>query len=281
MKDFFRRNGLLILGIAVVLAILTAAAPFVLPSGSGPVANVVGVITTPIRNGISSFLRWAEGIYNYSFQYEELQAENDRLRQENADLKAEVRQGEEDRKENVLLRSLLGLRQKREDFVFESATVTARSTSNWASTLTLSKGTAHGVSVGDCVIDYAWNLVGIIDEVGTNWSVMITVVDANLEMGCIVDRTDSAAILEGDFTLMKEGRLKVSYLPENTELLTGDLVLTTSGRTGIYPSGLVVGTIESLHTDASGMTRYAILAPATELDELVQVFVIKEFDIVE
>jgi len=83
--------------------------------------------------------------------------------------------------------------------------------------------------------------------VGSNYSVMITVVDANLQMGGIVSRTDSTAMLEGDFTLMQEGRLKMTYLPENTELLTGDLVLT-SGLTGIYPSGLVVGAIESLHT---------------------------------
>ena len=99
-------------------------------------------------------------------------------------------------------------------------------------------------------------------------------------MGGIVSRTDSTAMLEGDFTLMQEGRLKMTYLPENTELLTGDLVLT-SGLTGIYPSGLVVGAIESLHTDPSGMSRYAVLAPAADLDRLVEVFIIKEFDIVE
>ena len=53
-----------------------------------PLANVLGVITTPIRNGISSFAGWAEGIYNYSFQYDELQAENARLRKEIAELEA-------------------------------------------------------------------------------------------------------------------------------------------------------------------------------------------------
>ena len=136
------------------------------------------------------------------------------------------------------------------------------------------------MAAGDCVVDAAGNLVGIIDVVGSNYSVMITVVDANLQMGGIVSRTDSTAMLEGDFTLMQEGRLKMTYLPENTELLTGDLVLT-SGLTGIYPSGLVVGAIESLHTDPSGMSRYAVLAPAADLDRLVEVFIIKEFDIVE
>ena len=162
----------------------------------------------------------------------------------------------------------------------ESARITARSSSNWASTLTLSKGSDQDVAAGDCVVDAAGNLVGIIDEVGSNYSVMITAVDANLEMGGVIARTDSTAMLEGDFALMQEGALKMTYLPENTELLTGDLVLT-SGMTGTYPSGLVVGAIQSLHTDPSGMGRYAVLTPAADLDSLVEVFIIRDFDIVE
>lgn len=280
MKDFLRHNGILILIIAVLLTAITAVASYALKGTANPLSNALGVVTTPIRNGVSSFVGWAEGVYNYSFQYQELEEENQRLRSQIAELEEKAREGEAASKENELLREALGLRAKRSDFVLESARVTARSTSNWASTLTLSKGSVQDVAAGDCVVDAAGNLVGIIDEVGSNYSVMITVVDANLQMGGIVSRTDSTAMLEGDFTLMQEGRLKMTYLPENTELLTGDLVLT-SGLTGIYPSGLVVGTIESLHTDPSGMSRYAVLAPAADLDRLVEVFIIKEFDIVE
>lgn len=280
MKDFLRHNGILILIIAVLLAAITAVASYALKGTANPLSNALGVVTTPIRNGVSSFVGWAEGVYNYSFRYQELEEENQRLRSQIAELEEKAREGEAASKENELLREALGLRAKRSDFVLESARVTARSTSNWASTLTLSKGSVQDVAAGDCVVDAAGNLVGIIDEVGSNYSVMITVVDANLQMGGIVSRTDSTAMLEGDFTLMQEGRLKMTYLPENTDLLTGDLVLT-SGLTGIYPSGLVVGTIESLHTDPSGMSRYAVLAPAADLDRLVEVFIIKEFDIVE
>ena len=57
--------------------------------------------------------------------------------------------------------------------------------------------------------------------------------------------------------------------------------MLTSGRGEIYPSGLIVGTIEEIHTDPSGMTRYAVIQPRAELEQLTQVFVIKEFDIVE
>lgn len=79
---------------------------------------------------------------------------------------------------------------------------------------------------------------------------------------------------------MGEGKLKLTYLPENTQLLSGDQVLT-SGMGGVYPSGLVVGTIDEVLTELSGMGRYAIISPSAELDELRQVFIITQFDIVE
>ena len=50
---------------------------------------------------------------------------------------------------------------------------------------------------------------------------------------------------------------------------------------GNYPSDLVVGSIESIHTDASGVSWYAVIQPSADLDSLVQVFIIKSFDIVE
>ena len=280
MKDFFRNNGLIILVIAVLLAALTAVGSYALQGVPSPLGNVLGVVTAPVRNGISALAGWVEGVYNYSFRYDELQAENDRLKAEIAELEAAAREGEADSKENERLRELLELRPKNRSFDLESATVTARSSTNWSSTLTLSKGSDQGVAAGDCVVDSAWNLVGIIDTVGSNWSTMITVVDANLEMGAFLSRTESIAILEGDFALMAEGKLKLTYLPENTELITGDLVLTSS-MGGNYPSDLVVGSIESIHTDASGISRYAVIAPAADLDSLVQVFIIKDFDIVE
>ena len=280
MKDFFRNNGLIILVIAVLLAALTAVGAYALQGVPSPLGNVLGVVTTPIRNGISALAGWAEGVYNYSFRYDELQAENERLKAEIAELEAAAREGEADSKENERFRELLELRPKNRSFDLESATVTARSSTNWASTLTLSKGSDQGVAAGDCVVDSAWNLVGIIEAVGTNWSTMLTVVDANLEMGAFLSRPESIAILEGDFALMAEGKLKLTYLPENTELITGDLVLTSS-MGGNYPSDLVVGSIESIHTDASGISRYAVITPAADLDSLVQVFIIKDFDIVE
>lgn len=71
-------------------------------------------------------------------------------------------------------------------------------------------------------------------------------------------RVDENAVLEGDFTLMQDGRLKLSYLEDDTGLIAGDQV-TTSGLGMVYPAGLLVGTVESLHTEANGQDQYAVI----------------------
>jgi len=284
VKDFLKNNGILILTIALLVTLITAVLSFTFGGLATPLANLAGIITTPFRNGIHAVVEWTEGVYSDAFERQALAEELERYKQRVAELEEQARQGEAASRENERLRDLLGLKNQRPDFDFQEATVTARGSDNWSSTLTINQGSAADVEAGDCVVDQYGNLVGVVTEVGLNWSRLITVVDADLEMGGLIARTDGAAILEGDFTLMGEGKLKLTYLPEGTQLLSGDVVLTSglmSGGTATYPSGLVVGKVEAVRSDVSGMSDYAVLTPAADLDSLEQVFVIRGFQMVD
>ena len=280
MKNFLRQNGIWLLAIALLLSLVITLSSVLLGGSANPLANVVQAVTSPIRGGISAVLDWADGVSTYVFRYGEMQQELEDLRLQVSQLEEQVRQGEEDSRENEQLRDLLKLQQQRQDFVFENAKVTVRSNSNWESTLTLSKGSAAGIAAGNCVITETGVLVGVVSEVGTNWCTVSTVINTDIEMGGIVTRTYSAGVLEGDFSLMSQGKLKLNYLPEGAQLVSGDEVLT-SGKGDVYPSGLVVGQVEGVFTDPSGMTRYAVVTPDVDLSSLIEVFVIKDFDIVE
>ena len=280
MKDFLRRNGIWLLVIAFLLSVLIGVFSAVMGGNADPLSNLVTTITAPVRNGVAAVGDWVQGVSRYVFRYGEMEQQIADLETENAQLQEQVRESQEALQENELLRDLLDLREKRRDFVFESAKVTARSASNWESTLTLSKGSESGVQEGNCVITSTGVLVGVVSEVGSHYATVSTVIDTGMEMGGIITRTNAAGVLEGDFSLMQEGKLRLSYLPDEAQLVTGDEVLT-SGRGDVYPSGLVVGQVEGVFSDASGMNRYAVVAPEVNLDTLVEVFVIKEFDIVE
>lgn len=280
MKNFFRQNGIWLLAIALLLSLVITLSSALLGGTANPLSNLVQTVTSPIRGGISAVLDWAGGVSDYVLRYGEMQQELEDLRLQVAELEEQIRQGEEASRENEQLRELLDLQQRRQDFVFENAKVTARSNSNWESTLTLSKGSSAGVEAGSCVITETGALVGVVSEVGTNWCTVSTLINTDIEMGGIVTRTYSAGVLEGDFALMRQGQLKLNYLPDEAQLVSGDEVLT-SGKGDVYPSGLVVGQVEGVFTDPSGMTRYAVVTPEVDLSALIEVFVIKDFEIIE
>ena len=279
MREFLEKYGLRLLIITTVCAVLISVLSFV-SATSGFLQNAVGVLTYPFRSAVTAVATWAEDKQRYYKDYSDLIAENEALRERVAELERDARQAEADREENALLRELLELREQRRDLTFESAAVIDRESTNWTSALTLNRGTAHGVEKNDCVVSAEGDLVGVVSAVGYNWCTVLTVIDTDTELGARVFRTQEVAVAEGDLALMGEGRLKLSYLSADAQLLSGDVV-TTSGLGGFYPGGLGIGTVESVRTGDDGLAQYAVLAPAARLGELSEVFIIKDFDIVD
>ena len=69
-------------------------------------------------------------------------------------------------------------------------------TSNWAFTFTIGKGSAHGIEPFDCVINEE-GFAGYVSEVGTNWSIVTTIIDSDVELGAVYVIRKLPA--EGDF----------------------------------------------------------------------------------
>ena len=279
MKKFLKDHGIWVLFAAAVIAVALAAMSF-FSSTSSPLANLTGIIASPFRSAYTSIATWFNDKQAYFTDVKALEEENAALRRRNAELEAAARQAEKDSEENKRLRELLNLRERRRDLSdFEAAAVTEHTVTNWTSSLTLNKGTSHGVEVNDCVIDETGALVGVVSEVGYNWCTVLTIVDTDTSLGAQVFRTKDLGLAIGDFSLMGENRLRLDYLPAGCQLIGGDLVVT-SGLGGYYPEELVIGSIEEVQKDDSGAASYAVVVPAVDFDALTEVFIIKSFDIV-
>lgn len=279
MKEFFRQHGLHILALAAAIAVALSVLTY-FSSTSSVLENIAGTVTAPFRAAATAVNGWVADKKQYYEDVTALKEELAALKKENAELRRQQRQAQADSDENALFRKLLKLQEQRRDFTFVSSSVLAHSESSWTSSLSLSCGTDRGIAVGDCVITAEGYLVGVVSSVGHNWSSVLTVIDTDTELGARIFRTGEIAVAEGDFALMNEGHLKLSYLSGDTEVLSGDSIVT-SGLGGYYPSGLVIGTVESVQTDDDGLARYAVLTPAAELSALTEVFVIVDYDIVD
>ena len=275
MKQFFRNNGGLLLVAAVLLAGVLMVGAYIL--GYDPLSGALELLATPFRAASSAVAGWTQEQYDKSFRYEQAQAEIDALRRRVAELERDAIAGQEAQRENERMRDLLGLAEQRPELQYRDAAVVRRASSNWTSDLTINRGTSGGVEAGDCVIDQYGHLIGVVTQADLNSSLVTTILDPTLELGGRIARTDEDAILKGDFSLMLEGLARLSYLPEEARLVTGDQVIT-SGLGGVYPPWLAVGTVRSLITEEDGLTRYAQVEPAADLSGLRYVYVIVDYN---
>lgn len=277
MKNFFHDNGLWALIAALLLTAAVTMTSALFPNVTSPLANVIGVVSSPFQRVASSFTGWVEGVYDYAFRYEQLLEENEALQQELSEVRSELREAQDAQAENEDLRNALGLVEEKTDLTLVDVTVTEGKASSWESTLTISKGSNAGIAVNDVVITGTGYLVGVVQEVGTNWATLITILDPSISVSATVYRTGDTLMLESDLDLMTQGKCKLTYLSADAVFISGDEVLT-SGANGTYPSGLVVGYIESVETEPSGLERYAVVTPAADFDNLSTLFVVTDFN---
>ena len=279
MKRFFTKNGIWMLSaIAIVAVVLVIMAAW--GDETSFVRNAAGVIASPFRSAAQTVSGWVASAADHFQSIETLQQQNEDLRQQVADLQEQVRQSQADSRENANLRHLLQLRQRHSDFALESAWIVSRSASNWESSFTLGKGTNFDIAIGDCVVDPYGYLVGVVTDAGANWSTVTTILDPESAIGATVFRVQSTAVAQGQLSLMARGQLTLTYLADDESLIHGDLAVT-SGLGGYYPAGLPIGTVEDVRTDDSGLIRYGVLTPKTDMAALTEVFVITDFAIVE
>lgn len=277
MKNFLKHHGLWVLFATAVIAVALALMSYF--SNTSPLANIAGMVTSPFQAAYTAVATWFNDKQDYYQNNKGLEKENKELKKQIAEMEEQVRQGQSDSEENARLRKLLNLREQEKDLDLESATIMDHSTTNWMSSLTLNRGTNHGIKVNDCVITEDNFLVGVVSEAGLNWCTVLTILDSDTSLGAQVFRTKDIGVAQGDFNLMSDETLKLSYLPADCSLLNGDLIVT-SGLGGYYPSGLVIGSVKEVKLDDSGATQYAVISPSVDLSSLTEVFVIKSFNIV-
>lgn len=115
-------------------------------------------------------------------------------------------------------------------------------------TLILRTGVESGIGAGDPVLGES-GLVGRIITVGRTSSRVLLLTDLNSRVPVLIAGSRVRGILSGD----NSPSPRIMYLPQSSEVAVGDRVLT-SGDGGLFPPGLVVGTVSSIEESGARVT---------------------------
>jgi rod shape-determining protein MreC len=164
-------------------------------------------------------------------QVEQLAAENNQLRRT-----IEMR-------ERLAIRSVVGevLYETRDPFTHR---------------VVLDRGLQHGIALGQPVID-ATGVIGQVTLVLPLSSEVTLISDRSTTLPVELSRTGQRAISFGG---PDPGHLELRYLPTNSDVVAGDLVVT-SGLDGVFPPGLPVGRVESFQREGGGSFASATMTP--------------------
>ena len=280
LKQYVSKYGVRLAVVVVIVVLIALSVNNVLGGRAGLLKNADGALKAPVQKAATALLDWVEGIYGYLYEYDRIVEENNALRAENAELREANRDYSDLKAENERLRTLFGWSEKHTDFVLESAKIVAWDASNYISAFTVSKGSASDIALGDCVVTEYGALVGQVIELGSDWATIRTIIDVDMDVGALVGEDSYAGVITGEFSLMKQGLTRVTYLASGAQIFQRDEVLT-SGKGGSFPPGLLIGQISTVMTESGGQATYGIVTPACDVSRLSQVFIIKDFAAVE
>ena len=193
--------------------------------------------------------------------------ENERLKHQVGELQMQLQQNREDMREFQRLKSVLSL-QTPDIGKTVVARVIGRDPAR-SQTVTIDKGTAHGVKPDSAVITPA-GVVGRVIHSSNFFSIVQLIVDSQSAVGVLVQSTRRQGIVRGT-----GGRdLDLDYIDDDNDLKEGDTFLS-SGLDRIYPKGLPVGVIMSVGP-RRGLLKTVQIRPSADLGRLEEVICIIE-----
>lgn len=269
-SSFSSKYWLLILSI---ICVLLMGLSLITDKVNGPLRAVANYTIVPMQNGINTVGIWMSDLTKNLDTLKELQSENDALKAEINDLTMKINLLQLDKEELTRLRELYKLDEYYSDYQMIGARVTSNDSGNWFSSFVIDKGKNDGIKE-DMNVMAQGGLVGIVTEVGPNWARVRSIIDDASNVSALVLSTSDTCIVNGDLTLMQEGKIRFEQLPNNdTEIKSGEPVVT-SHISNKYLQGILIGYINEVHEDANNLTRSGYMVPAVDFQHLQEVLVI-------
>jgi len=240
----------------------------------------------PVESFIKDIVVYTEKIVTYPFnfiskkiaEYNELKT----VRKDNDTLETSIDRISSIEAENIELRRQLeelkeelNISYTLSDYEYLNATVISRNVGYWYNTVTINKGSYSGVEK-DMVVINSKGLIGRIIRTSTFTSDvrLITTSDTNNKISVHVSNGGNnlyGLINNYNYT---DNILEVEGISNTKDVNIGDFVYT-SGLGGIFPSGILIGTVTEISTDSYDLAKIIKVTPSADFTDINYVSILK------
>jgi len=215
-----------------------------------PVGQKVSLAIAPILHVVQAPVRWAQDFSLWFDDSSVLQQELVALKDSAAEQAVLSQELTALRTENTQLKDLLMI-TKMDGFIWHAVRVISRSLEEKSKRLTLQADVANK----DDVVISSVGLVGLVDNVGADYAVVRTILDASIAVPVTKENSKLAALVRGDGQ-----HLLVDFVPNSKAPIVGD-ILITSGAGGVFPSGLPVAEVKQVNAVDGGVFVEVVAEP--------------------
>jgi rod shape-determining protein MreC len=233
----------------------------------------------PLQRVASNVVQPISGFFTDLADLPRLSDRNDDLEQRLQDLQTAAQLNQELRREIETLQGLLDLTPSLDRPV--AARVIARSgVSNFEWTITIDHGSDEGVEVNAPVVvgdENAARLVGRVVMVTPNSATVQLLIDRDFEVPGILSTSRESGMVEG----RGQDDLRMELISPDTEVSDTEpeavftLGYRIEGQPGLYPPGLLIGTVSRAFTDADAVETVVTVRPAVDFSTLQYVLVVR------
>lgn len=265
-----KKKGIIGVIIAIIILIIIVIVSNIKVNNLSYVEGIFNFFVMPVQNGLTYLKNGISNNNSFFTDINNLKEENKTLKEENSKLEQALREFEIVKSENATLREYVNLKDKYAEYTTVPAYVIDKDTSNYSKTIIINIGKNDGIEVNMPVISNK-GLVGHVISVTSSTAKVQTIVDTSSSISCTLTSSRDTILARG--TLENETLLKATYIPTDATVMQGDTI-ETSGLGGIYPKGILVGTIDKVVNTKNITDRYASITTAVDFTKIETVLVI-------
>lgn len=240
------------------------------------IENALGNLVRPVQgafNSVGTFLsEKIDPVVNIWSTYKrngELAAENELLKREL--ISQTLTKQEYNSLKN--LRKALNYVEDNNISYYITSDVISKDAGNWYNMFVIDTGSKDGITKQSMVYN-GEGLVGMVYEVGEDWSKVITIIDNKSTVGFEI--LDVERNYDGKINGSVSADLSGELFDPQAVIYVGDRLITSG--LGVYPKGIFIGVVKEIVEDPDSLLKRIIVEPAVNFKKIDRVFVIPKLN---